>query len=149
MIIEISSLPELEKFAEKLSTGLKGDETLALIGNLGAGKTTFVKKLLKASGIRKNITSPTFVLMLPYKNRGWTFYHLDLYRIGGYKEVVALGVEESWGRKNNVFLIEWADKIKAKLPAKTIYLNFKFDNKTARRIELKNASKKLQKHLTN
>ncbi len=147
MVIEINSLKELESFAKKTAKALNGGETLALSGNLGAGKTTFTKMLLKAAGVRKNVTSPTFVLMLPYKTKDCTFYHMDLYRIGSYKDVAALGVEDLWNKKQNVFVIEWAEKIKKKLPAKTIYLNFKPVGHT-RRITIKNAPKSFEKDIT-
>ncbi len=144
MNIEISSLYQLEMFAKKLAKNLSGGEVLALNGELGAGKTAFAKKLLSAAGIKKSITSPTFVLMIPYKSKDYTFYHMDLYRINGYKEVKALGVEELWERDENIFIIEWAAKIKRHLPKNTIFLNFKLD-KLTRKIEIKNASKKLTK----
>ena len=144
MVIEISNLSGLKKFAAKFAKTLKGGEIIALSGNLGAGKTTFTKMLLKAAGIRHNIASPTFVLMLPYKKERLVIYHIDLYRTSGYKDFAALGVPELWGKKNNIFIIEWADKIKNHLPAKTIWLQFKHtkpNEKFQRQITLKNAAK--------
>lgn len=148
MTIEISTLAELNELAKKIAKSLKGNEVLALSGNLGAGKTTFTKMLLKASGVRKNISSPTFVLMIPYPAKSCTFYHMDLYRIAGYKEVQALGISDYWNKKGNVFVIEWAEKIKSKLPANTIYLNFKIVGEY-RKITIKNASKSFEKNLSN
>jgi tRNA threonylcarbamoyladenosine biosynthesis protein TsaE len=148
MVIEISSLLELENLAKKVAKSLKGGETLALIGNLGAGKTTFTKLLLKASGIRKNITSPTFVLMLPYHNKEYTFYHIDLYRTNHYKEVEALGVLDLWNEAGNVFIIEWADKIKKHLPKNTIYFNFKITHDQTRKITITNEPKDFQKNIS-
>src|SRR5438105_13009258 len=98
MKVQIESLAKLSQFAGKVGKKLKGGETVALVGNLGAGKTTFTKMLLQSRGIKKNITSPTFVLMLPYAKAGRTFYHLDLYRIKSFKDVAALGVEQLWGK---------------------------------------------------
>src|SRR5579872_5000925 len=124
MYIEIESLSVLKIFAKKFAKSIKGGEILALNGNLGAGKTTFTKLLLKELGIRHNIVSPTFVLMVPYKKGRWTFYHMDLYRAHSYKDIVALGVPQLWGKKQNIFIIEWAAKINKHLPAKTIHLTF-------------------------
>lgn len=147
MVIEIFSLSDLRKFAEKTAASLRGGEILALSGNLGAGKTTFTKMLLAARGVRKKASSPTFVLMLPYKDRhGCTIYHMDLYRVRGYKEVAALGIEDLWGKKNSVFVIEWAEKISRRLPRKTIRLNFKVHG-TDRKIYIKNASKEFSKNI--
>lgn len=147
MVIDISTLPKLRALATQFAKNIKGDEVLALSGTLGSGKTTFTKMLLKASGIRKNITSPTFVLMIPYKAKRCTFYHMDLYRIARYKEVVALGVPDLWNKKGHVFVIEWAERIKRHLPANTIFLNFKV-TANSRRVIIKNAPKNFEKNIS-
>ena len=147
MNVDVSNLAELNRLAKKLAANLKGGEIVALNGNLGAGKTTFTKLLLKEAGIKNRVSSPTFALMVPYAKKAaagarktCTFYHMDLYRIHGYKDITALGVPELWGKKNNIFIIEWADKIKKHLPPKTIYINFKI-NKNNRIATLKNVPK--------
>lgn len=140
MRVEIKSLSGLKNFAQKFAAALKGGEIIALSGNLGAGKTTFTKMLLKAAGIRHKISSPTFVLMIPYKKGSATFYHMDLYRTTNYKDVAALGIQELIGKKNNIFIIEWADKIKRNLPAKTTWLDFEVNGQD-RIITIKNAPK--------
>lgn len=121
-------LTQARKIGAKTARQLKGGEILALIGPLGAGKTTFVKALGKQLGIRHKITSPTFTLMhvfpvkLP-KRRG-LIYHLDLYRTKNFRETYSLGITETWGRPGTITVIEWADKILKKLPKKTRYLYF-------------------------
>ncbi len=140
MVIKIKSLSELQTLAKNIAKSLHGDEIVALIGELGAGKTTFTKALLKASGIKSKITSPTFVLMIPYKKAAQKFVHMDLYRLKNFADVKALGVEDSWGKKNNIYIIEWADKIKRQLPKKTIIFSFKIKGLT-REITLKNVPK--------
>ncbi len=143
MVVKIHSLKELKKFAQIVAKTLKGGEILALSGELGAGKTTFTKFLLKELGIKSRIVSPTFVLMVPYVHKKTTYYHLDLYRTSSFKEIAALGLEELWGLKDNVFIIEWAERIKKHLPKNTIYLKFEvFSLKnTERKITIKNAKK--------
>lgn len=113
----------------KIAGQLKGGEILALIGPLGAGKTTFAKALGKKLKVKNKITSPTFNLMSVFpartlKNQLVMLYHLDLYRTKNYREVKALGITETWGKKNTVTIIEWADKIKKHLPKKTFFLYF-------------------------
>lgn len=116
------------------SRPLKGAVVLALVGNLGGGKTTFLQGLAKGLGIKEKITSPTFVIMkrfnlacLPAGN----FYHLDCYRIQKSKDILDLGFKKIISGPKNIVAIEWADKIKKILPRKTIWINFKFvDNKT-------------------
>lgn len=124
-------LSQAEEFAKKLASTIKGGEVIALIGELGSGKTTFTKALGKALGITHSIPSPTFVMMqefeVPKKIDGQKLflYHLDLYRAKNFKEVVSLGITEWWGHPQAVTIIEWADKIQDHLPkgSKIIYLH--------------------------
>jgi tRNA threonylcarbamoyladenosine biosynthesis protein TsaE len=126
--IRIDDVPDA---AVRLARQLRGGEVLALIGPLGAGKTTFTQALGKALGIRKKITSPTFMLMQHYRarivnkngvKRPITLYHLDLYRSRSFREVTALGITEHWNRPDTVTVIEWADKIKRHLPSHTTFI---------------------------
>jgi len=119
-------------FAKKFSKKLTGGETIGLIGNLGAGKTIFTKGLAAGLAIKKNLTSPTFVLMKIYpvaKHRQIKLLaHLDAYRIKSAKDLVAIGVAEYFGRPDTVTVIEWADKIKKILPKKTKFINITYKN---------------------
>ncbi|MHB8871092.1 MAG: tRNA (adenosine(37)-N6)-threonylcarbamoyltransferase complex ATPase subunit type 1 TsaE [Candidatus Doudnabacteria bacterium] len=143
MVLKIQNLKELQKLAKALAKTLKGGEILALSGELGAGKTTFTKLLFKELGIKSRIVSPTFILMVPYIHNGKTYYHLDLYRTNSPKEVQGLGIEELWGKKNNIFVIEWAERIKKYLPKKTVFLKLEVVSvKTGeRKITIKNVKK--------
>ncbi len=116
-------LAQLREFAAECADHLRGGEIIALSGELGAGQTTFAKAFLKAAGVRKRVTSPTFGLMVPYRAAGLHFYHIDLYRIGSFKELQSLGVTQDWGSKDSVYLIEWADKISKDLPKGTITIS--------------------------
>ncbi len=120
-------LTEAKQAAQKLAKTLKGGETIALIGQLGSGKTTFTQALGEALGIRKKILSPTFVLMQRYPVPGTSlfFYHLDLYRTKGWADIVAVGLPEIWTRPDTITIIEWADKIRSRLPAETPYIYLK------------------------
>lgn len=111
-----------QKLGQKIGASLTGGEVIALVGDLGAGKTTFVQGLAKGLGIKNKIISPTFILMRHYGK----LYHLDLYRLEGdvWSEVVNLGVPDLWGQDGNVFVIEWAEKIKDHLPKETVFINF-------------------------
>lgn len=94
---------------------------IALTGNLGSGKTTFVQGFAEGLGISNRIISPTFILMRSYKieDKGGfeALYHLDLYRLEGdvKREVLNLGFEEILENPKNIILIEWAEKIKEEL----------------------------------
>jgi len=126
------SATETQSLGQKIGSSLKGGEVVALIGNLGVGKTTFVQGLVKGLGLSARIISPTFILMRKY---GKSFYHLDLYRLESdvWNEVKNLGVTDLWGR-DNIFVIEWAEKIKDHLPKGTIWINLEQVGDNERRI---------------
>ncbi len=105
------------KIASQLAKKLKGGEIIALQGDLGAGKTTFTQDLAKFLGVKKQVTSPTFVLMKVYpisnhKSPIINFVHVDCYRLDDPQELFYLGIEEYLNKKDVIVVIEWADKIK-------------------------------------
>ncbi len=107
-----------DDLAKKFTAGI-----IALNGDLGTGKTTFVQGFAKGLGIKEKITSPTFVLIRQHKIPKTTklFYHIDLYRIDN---LTGFGLEEILLNPENIVLIEWAEKIIKKLPQKTIQISF-------------------------
>lgn len=128
------SQKETQKLAKKLAKNSEGN-IYALIGDLGAGKTSFVQGFAKGLGIKDKIISPTFVLMRQYKiPRGNKFlYHIDLYRI---EDINQLGIKEIMENPNNYVIIEWAEKIKNSLPKNSIKIFFEVIDKTSRQITL-------------
>jgi len=137
---------------------------ICLSGNLGDGKTTFVKGLAEELGIKETITSPTFLIMKKYapsrrsslqrdyngtKTERFTepkatrccvafgsvnLYHFDCYRISNPKEILDLGWKEIISKKNSVIAIEWPEKIKQILPKKRVNIKFEFVDEKTRRI---------------
>ncbi len=132
------SQKETKKFAESLGKNAKKTSgVFALIGDLGAGKTTFAQGFSLGLGIKEKIISPTFVLIkehiLPNSNK--TFYHIDLYRLEGEIDIIGTGLKEII-ESGNVVLIEWADKIKDKLPINTTVINIEIKDAQTRLIEV-------------
>lgn len=132
------NLTQAENRATKMASTLKGGEIIALIGELGSGKTTFTKALGKALGITRSIPSPTFVMMQEFvtkkpsqanPKKPLILYHLDLYRTKNFTEVESLGITEWWGHPETITVIEWADKISNHLPKNTIYIYLTRDAK--------------------
>jgi len=119
---------DTHQIAAKLAQKLKGGEIIALEGDLGAGKTTFVKGFARAFGIKKHVTSPTFVLLKVYeirnkparrsskseggKSKIRNLVHVDCYRLDEPQELFYLGIEEYLNKPDTIVVIEWADKIK-------------------------------------
>ena len=94
---------------------LEAGAVIALVGNLGAGKTRFVQAVAVSAGVdRQAVNSPTFVLIQEYEGE-IPLYHLDTYRIRDVDEFLELGVEELWS-EGGVCFIEWADRFAEVLP---------------------------------
>ncbi len=128
MIITTLSEQETKRIAEKYGKQLRGGETIGLIGELGAGKTAFVKGLAKGLGIKKTITSPTFVLMKVYPVTHRTikyFVHVDAYRVKSAKALTGIGLEDYIKAADSIVAIEWADLVQKILPKKKILIKFK------------------------
>ncbi len=128
----------------------KHARVVALVGDLGAGKTTFTQGFAKGLGVKNRITSPTFLIFRTYElvpelvrlrraSRGatlqsfHTFFHMDAYRIDSPKELAPLGFKEALKNPGHIFLIEWADKIKKILPKDTIWVHFSHGRKETER----------------
>jgi len=109
---------------------------IGLEGELGSGKTTFIKAVAKGLGIKRRLTSPSFVLMKKYRN----FYHIDCYRIKNYKDILALDFQEIVSNPQNIILIEWAERIRKILPKDAIRIRFKILSERQRRVIISNYS---------
>ncbi len=98
---------------------------VALSGDLGAGKTTFVQHIAKALGVEETVASPTFVIEKIYALAGQTFdrlVHIDAYRLDGAHELEKLGWQELLADPGNLILIEWPERVEAIIPADAIRL---------------------------
>lgn len=115
----------------------KGAVVLALRGDLGGGKTTFVQGFAKGLGIKERVLSPTFVIMKKYQiptAKNGNLFHIDCYRINSEKDLSSIGFYEILKNPRNIIVIEWAEKIKRILPQNTIWINFEFVDIKKRRI---------------
>lgn len=141
MIHQLTTEKDTFKLAKQIASNLRGGETLALIGDLGAGKTTFTKGLAKALGLDPDaITSPTFVLMKVYqlskpKHGIQTLVHIDAYRLSKGGELIDIGLLDYMGQPGVVTVIEWADRVADVIPSQAIKLSFEV-TKTGRRVRL-------------
>lgn len=134
----LSSSPnETKKIAAKISKELKAGDIVALIGNLGGGKTTFIQGLAEGLKISKEcyVNSPTFTLLNEYKGGRLPLYHFDFYRLNSLSEFVDLGFDEYFNGKG-ICAIEWAEKFMNELPKTAYKIKFEIVDETTRRIEL-------------
>ncbi len=109
---------------------------IALSGDLGAGKTTFMQGLAEALGVTQRIVSPTFILMKRYELSDGMLFHLDMYRLpdNNQEEIENLGLADIWSNPKNIVVIEWAEKIKDSLPKDTRWIRFEYIGEDKRKI---------------
>jgi tRNA threonylcarbamoyladenosine biosynthesis protein TsaE len=126
---------ETQGWGQKLGSVLRPGDVVALYGELGAGKTCFIRGIARGLKIQEEyITSPSFVLIREYGG-DVPFYHIDLYRLSPGKEVEDLGIEE-YLEGESVSAIEWAEKAEKLLPPGTIRIRLDFINETKRKITI-------------
>tara|TARA_X000000368_G_scaffold311116_1_gene248973 strand:+ start:324 stop:746 length:423 start_codon:yes stop_codon:yes gene_type:complete len=124
-------------FASKFSRNIKVGSVIALIGNLGSGKTTFTKGFAKGLNITDHIGSPTFKIVSEYEGQHFNLYHIDSYRLNSSNDFLKIGGEEFLNQETGVTLIEWADLIRDILPKNTINITFsRLNQENSRRIEI-------------
>lgn len=129
--------------ARDFAKTLKGGEVVLLTGELGAGKTVFVKAVAAELGVLRTVTSPTFVLMQTYSTANKkikNLCHVDAYRIDSFQDFQSAGLDEYLYRKDTVCFIEWGEKIK-KMLKDYVRINIKIE-KNNRKISIQNYERK-------
>lgn len=138
MITAYTKSPEdTQAFASALASALRSGDLVLLIGEIGAGKTTFAQGFGNGLGVSELITSPTFVLLRTYKGRV-PMHHADIYRLDHLQEVIDLGLMELLD-EGGIALMEWGDLASPVLPRDRfeIQLRIDLDNTDARHIQLR------------
>ena len=108
-----------------LARTLGNGDVVALCGELGAGKTHFVKGLVAGLGAECEVTSPTFTLIHEYHGGRLPLFHADFYRIEEEQDLLKVGLDD-YLAENGIVVVEWADKFPNALPAKTRWIEFHF-----------------------
>lgn len=121
------------------SSAIEAPLTIAIHGELGAGKTTLVGGYLSALGFAGHAKSPTYTLIEPYELTTKQVYHLDLYRLADPREVEALGLRDLQ-QPNAVFLIEWPDKGAGMLPPIDLDVRIRYASESVREVALESGS---------
>lgn len=130
------SVEQTEQLAAELAGTLCGNECIALFGDLGAGKTQFVRGLVRAlGGDARAVSSPTFALLNVYGSGRLAVYHLDAYRVGGSDDFEAIGFSELL-EQSGVVAVEWPERIRQILPDRRIDVTILAEGAKRRRITI-------------
>jgi tRNA threonylcarbamoyladenosine biosynthesis protein TsaE len=131
-----ASEEETLALGERLAGELPRRGVVLLIGNLGAGKTTLAKGIVRGRGVAEHddVSSPTFTLIHEY-GPGPSVYHIDLYRLEEARQVATLGLDEIFGR-DALVLIEWGERFPQLMPAERTEIYIRPDENEEREIEV-------------
>jgi tRNA threonylcarbamoyladenosine biosynthesis protein TsaE len=137
LIFQSQSAAQTERIAADLAEKLGGGECIALYGEMGAGKTQFVRGLVRAlGGSPSAVSSPTFVLLNIYDSGRLKVFHLDAYRISGAEDFEAIGFEELL-EQGGIVVVEWAQRVEQLLPSHRIDVRLIVSGKTSRQIDVR------------
>ena len=124
---------ETIELGRTMAATLNAGDVLALSGELGAGKTHFVKGIVAGLGADCAVTSPTFTLIHEYRGGCLPVFHADWYRIDGEEELLKIGMDD-YLADEGIVVVEWADKFRGALPLHTRWLEFHFREDGAREV---------------
>jgi len=123
MEILSNSVSETEKIGKKLASKLKGNEIIALYGDLGVGKTAITRGIADYFGVKNEVSSPTFSIVNEYTGGKFNIYHFDMYRISTFEDLESTGFFDYID--NGVLIIEWSENIEKYLPLNIIKIGIK------------------------
>lgn len=119
--LEIKNEEDTRAFGLELAEKCAAGTVIALIGDLGTGKTTLTKSIAGGLGITRAITSPTFTILQEYREGRLPLFHFDVYRLRGPEDLFEIGADEYF-YGNGVCVVEWADLVMEALPEDTWYI---------------------------
>jgi len=141
------SSEETQAVGRDFTKEIKPGAVIALYGNLGAGKTTFVQGFARGLGIKRRIISPTFIIVRTYQvtnHTSWvkSFYHIDLYRVRNEHDLQSIGLQEILQEKNVIVVIEWPEKSGLLLPEKRMNIRFETLGENERKITVERKNRR-------
>jgi tRNA threonylcarbamoyladenosine biosynthesis protein TsaE len=136
VVTQSKSTSETIRIGKSIGSRLRAGDVVALVGELGAGKTQFIKGLATGAGVGKPtyVSSPSFTLINEYPGKV-PFYHIDLFRLESQKEAEGLGLED-YLHGGGITAIEWADKILSLLPGEMLSIHIVYTGKNTRSIKM-------------
>lgn len=132
MKIIVKSLEEMEDVAKRFANNLVAGDLVRLNGDLGAGKTTFTKFVLRYLGVDEVVSSPTFAILKTYQGK-FVFHHFDMYRITT-DEAIEAGFDEILDDKTAVKFVEWGENVEPLLSSNCKTINIRRIDETSREL---------------
>ncbi len=133
---EINSTEEMIEFGKEIGSNLEGGSVLELIGDVGAGKTTFTKGLALGLGVLETVQSPTFTISRVYEGDNLTLSHYDFYRLNDYG-IMKMELAENLSDPQNITVVEWAGELADILPEKHLRLIFESISEDKRLVKVR------------
>ncbi len=133
---EINSTEEMIEFGKEIGSNLEGGSVLELVGDVGAGKTTFTKGLALGLGILETVQSPTFTISRVYEGDDLTLSHYDFYRLNDYG-IMKMELAENLSNPQNITVVEWAGELADILPEKHLRLIFESISEDKRLVKVR------------
>ena len=122
-----------------IARGLKAGDAVLLQGELGSGKTTLARAILRALGVGEYVPSPSFTLVQAYETPGLTVRHFDLYRVTHASELNELGIDDAIA--DGAVLVEWPERARERMPANALEVQLYASSETAREAKLSGPSR--------
>lgn len=141
------SAEDTQSIGKIIGENLSNGDVVALIGELGSGKTCITQGIARGIGVPEEyqITSPTFTLINEYPGKT-TLYHVDIYRLSGSQDLEDMGYEEYF-YSDGIIVIEWAEKIKELLPEECFYVYLRYLDENKRELKISGRRDKMEKIL--
>ncbi len=137
---------DTQRLGARLAALVRPGDVIAMQGELGSGKTQFVKGLARGLGVKESVHSPTFILANEYRSGRLPLFHVDAYRVADAGEAVGFGLDD-YLNDVGVTAIEWAERIQAALPAELLWIEFRHRSDTERGISIQARGKRYEELL--
>jgi tRNA threonylcarbamoyladenosine biosynthesis protein TsaE len=129
-------LEQFQQFGLKIGKKLKGGEVIELSSDLGGGKTTLAKTIVKGAGSNDNVTSPSFTIANLYQAINFNIQHFDFYRLTE-PGIIKLQIEESINSKRDVIIVEWGQSVAQVLPPQRLIIKINFEDFDTRSLSIR------------
>ena len=132
----VSSEQQMIEYGEKIAKSLSAPLVIELLGDVGAGKTTFTRGLAKGLGVKEAVTSPSFTISKNYQGEKCQLVHYDFYRLND-PGIMSEDLQESISDEDTITVVEWGERIRGILPQHHMVVEIKYINETEREITIR------------